>query len=425
MMRREDRKKFLALAIRVALVFLIVMAAAFIISQFFLSDFSNTLLEATLSDALADTREMGEFIADRLNQGFISPTDRARISQTMEKYGFIYIVASDKDGGVVFNMGLKEAKAFSEFQEIGIFPRVLTGPNFRVPVYDAVVPMPDNRYLHAGIPQEGLTPELAKVTDSAGRVLAILFALALGLISVGVTYAIVMLRRVKFLRGEMERQSRLVYLGEIAGSLAHEIRNPLNTINMNIQLLEEQMGQTDENAAKKIHRVRNEVIRLDSILTSFLRFARPPKLSPKKVDVKDLLTRIEDFFGPEVEGAGIHLEVDIEEDMPPVNGDPEQLRQLFLNLLLNARDATAKGGKIRISAWKTTRRVHVAVEDNGCGIEKKELEKIFEPYKTSKEHGTGVGLAIVRRIVMDHGGSIRVESTVGQGTTFTVSLPKR
>jgi signal transduction histidine kinase len=223
----------------------------------------------------------------------------------------------------------------------------------------------------------------------------------------------------------MERQSRLVYLGEIAGSLAHEIRNPLNTINMNVQLLEEQLVDKEEAVVKKIHRVRNEVIRLDGILTSFLRFARPPKLSLKKVDVRELLIKIEEFFGPEVEGAGIHLEVNLEEDLPPVHGDSEQLRQLFLNLLLNARDATPRGGNIVISAWKTPRRVHIAVEDTGCGIEKKKLDKIFEPYVTTKENGTGVGLAIVRRIVMDHGGSIRVESTVGAGTTFTVSLPRR
>jgi hypothetical protein len=185
-MRREDRKRFLALAIRAAIIFLIVVAAAYIISKFFLSDFSNTLLEATLSEALTDTREMGELISDRLNQGFISPNDRARISRTMEKYGFIYLVAADKDGGVVFNMGLKEAKAFSKFDDVGIFPRVLTGANIRIPVYDIVVMMPDNRYLHAGIPQEGLTPELAKVTDSAGNLLGILFALAIGLISVAI-----------------------------------------------------------------------------------------------------------------------------------------------------------------------------------------------------------------------------------------------
>lgn len=424
-MRREDRKRFLALAIRAAIIFLIVVASAYIISKFFLSDFSNTLLEATLSEALTDTREMGELISDRLNQGFISPNDRARISRTMEKYGFIYLVAADRDGGVVFNMGLKEAKAFSKFDDVGIYPRVLTGTNIRIPVYDIVVMMPDNRYLHAGIPQEGLTPELAKVTDSAGNLLGILFALAIGLISVAITYSIVMLRRVKFLRGEMERQSRLVYLGEIAGSLAHEIRNPLNTINMNVQLLEEQLSDKDDAVVKKIHRVRNEVIRLDGILTSFLRFARPPKLSLKKVDVRELITKIEEFFGPEVEGAGIHLEVHMEEDLPPVHGDPEQLRQLFLNLLLNARDATPEGGNIRISVWRTPRRVHIAVEDTGCGIDKKNLDKIFEPYVTSKEKGTGVGLAIVRRIVMDHGGSIRVESTVGTGTTFTVSLPRR
>jgi len=413
------------LALRSALIFLIVVVAAFVISSFFLADFSDTLLEATLSDAMTDTREMGELITERLREGFISPTDRAKISRTMDKYGFIYLVASNRDGGVVFNMGLKEAMVFAKYDDIGIYPRVITGKGLRIPVYDVSVRMADGRYLHAGIPQEGLTPELAKVTDSAGDMLRILFALALGLISVAVTYSVVMLRRVKVLRGEMERQSRLVYLGEIAGSLAHEIRNPLNTINMNIQLLDEQLADSDERTSSKIRRVRNEIIRLDGILTSFLRFARPPKLSIRKVNLSELLTKIMDFFSPEVEGAGIHLQIDLAEDLPTIHGDPEQLRQLFLNLLLNARDATEKDGSMKITAWKTPRRVHIAVSDTGCGIEKKELGKIFEPYVTSKENGTGVGLAIVRRIVMDHAGSIRVESEVGKGTTFTVSLPRK
>ncbi len=424
-MRRSDRKKFVALTLISVLIFILVVGAAYAISRLFLADFSNTLLEATLADALTDTREMGKLISNRLGEGFISPTDRARISMTMEKYGFIYIVAADKDGGVVFNMGLKEAKSFSEFGETGIIPRVLLGPGFRIPVYDVVVGMPGRRTLHAGIPQEGLTPELANVTDRAGDMLRLLFALALGLISIAITYSVVMLQRVKVLRGEMERQSRLVYLGEIAGSLAHEIRNPLNTINMNIQLLDEQMGSPDEKIKKKIRRVRNEVIRLDGILTSFLRFARPPKLSMKHIAPGEFLTKIAEFFGPEVERAGIHLKLELPGDLPTIHGDNEQLRQLFLNLLLNARDATQTGGKITISAWKTTRRVHVSISDTGCGIEKKDLEEVFEPYVTSKEEGTGVGLAIVRRIAMDHGGSIRVESKVGEGTTFTVSLPRK
>ena len=194
---------------------------------------------------------------------------------------------------------------------------------------------------------------------------------------------------------------------------------------MNVQLLEEQLSDKDDNTIKKINRVRNEVVRLDGILTSFLRFARPPKLTINRVDITILLTKLAEFFSPEVESSGIHLKLDLGEGLPVVHGDPEQLRQLFLNLLLNARDATDKGGIITISTWKTPRRVHIAVSDTGCGIEKKELERIFEPYITSKEKGTGVGLAIVRRIVMDHSGSIRVESNIGEGTTFTVSLPRR
>jgi signal transduction histidine kinase len=233
-----------------------------------------------------------------------------------------------------------------------------------------------------------------------------------------------MFRKMKVLRSEVERQRRLAYLGEIAGNLAHEIRNPLNTINMNIQLLDEKLSSADEKTREKLSRIRSEIIRLDGILTSFLKFARPPRLAIEKVDITEVLSKLIEFFGPEVENAGQHLRLDIREEIPPIRGDPEQLRQLFLNLLLNARDASSGSGEIIISAHKTARRVHVSVSDSGCGIEKNQLERIFEPYITNRDKGTGIGLAIVRRVAMDHNGSIRVESTVGKGTTFTVSLPR-
>ena len=423
-MRTSERKKAIKTALRVAFIFLVVVAGGFAISRFFLADFSNTLLETTLSDALSDTRDMGRFISERLNEGFISPNDRARIREIKDKYGFVYIVAANPDGGVVFNMGVPQALNLGKLQSRGISPLVLTGPGVRIPVYDIAVGMPDGRVLHAGIPQEGLTPELAEVTDKAGNLLRVLFALALGGIAASIVYGGFMLQRVKHLRSEVERQSRLAYLGEIAGSLAHEIRNPLNTINMNIQLLDERLSSADEKTRAKLKRIRSEIVRLDGILTSFLKFARPPKLNIERVDIPQLLSRLVEFFGPEVEGAGLHLRLDIRGEIPPIRGDSEQLRQLFLNLLLNARDASSDSGEIVISAYKTTRRVHISVADEGCGIEKKRLDKIFEPYITDKPNGTGVGLAIVRRVAMDHGGSIRVESKVGEGTTFTVSLPR-
>ncbi|MCK5833521.1 GHKL domain-containing protein [bacterium] len=424
MMRTEERKKAIKIAMRAALVFVAVVLGAYAISRFYLADFSETLLEATLSDALTDTRELSGFISDRLEEGFISPNDRARIREIKEKYGFVYIVAADSDGGVVFNMGIAEALNLGKEQNIGILPLVLTGPGVRIPVYDIAVTMPGSRMLHAGIPQEGLTPELAKVTDMAGNLLRVLFALALGGISAAIAYGGFMVRRVKRLRQEIERQSRLAYLGEIAGSLAHEIRNPLNTINMNIQLLDEKLSNGDDKTKTKLTRIRSEIIRLDGILTSFLRFARPPKLNLVKINIVEVLTRLVEFFGPELENSGLRLRLDLLEEIPEIRGDAEQLRQLFLNLILNARDASDKGDEITITISKTPRRVHITVLDQGCGIEKNRIERIFKPYTTTKENGTGVGLAIVRRVAMDHGGSVRVESKAGEGTSFTVSLPR-
>ncbi len=423
-MKTTEQKRVVKATMRAAFIFLIVVGGGYAISQFFLADFSNTLLETTLSDALSDTKDMGKFISEKLNEGFISPNDRARIQEIKDKYGFVYIVAADPDGGVVFNMGVPQAFTLGKVHSKGVSPLVLKGPGVHIPVYDIAVGMPGGRVLHAGIPQEGLAPELAEVTNQAGNLLRILFALALGGIAATIVYGGYMFRKVKVLRSEVERQRRLAYLGEIAGNLAHEIRNPLNTINMNIQLLDEKLSSADDKTREKLSRIRSEIIRLDGILTSFLKFARPPRLAIEKVDITEVLSKLIEFFGPEVENAGQHLSLDIREEIPPIRGDPEQLRQLFLNLLLNARDASSGSGEIIISAHKTARRVHVSVSDSGCGIEKNQLERIFEPYITNRDKGTGIGLAIVRRVAMDHSGSIRVESTVGKGTTFTVSLPR-
>ena len=210
----------------------------------------------------------------------------------------------------------------------------------------------------------------------------------------------------------------------MASGLAHEIRNPLNTIDMNLQLIEEEMKETDERFRKRFKRVKDELERLDAILSGFLRFTRPPKLSVKRTDINELVNKTVRFFQPECISKGVTIELSLADGLPKIFLDSKQVEQMLLNLLSNARDATQRGGKIRVSTQRTRQGVRLVVEDTGCGIPKEKLADIFKPYFTTKQGGTGIGLSIVKRIAEEHSAKIQIESTPGKGTKFVVEFPK-
>ena len=237
-------------------------------------------------------------------------------------------------------------------------------------------------------------------------------------------YTLWLLKRVGQLESEIGRKNRLAYLGEVASGLAHEIRNPLNTIGMNLQLIDEEIKSTDEQFRKRFERVKGELERLDTILSGFLRFTRPPKLSIERTDINELVNKTVRFFQPECISKGITLELSLADGLPRIFVDGKQVEQMLLNLLTNARDATRRGGRIKVTTQKIRQGVRIIVEDTGCGIPKEKLTEVFKPYFTTKQGGTGIGLSIVKRIAEEHSARIQVESTLGKGTRFIVEFPK-
>ncbi len=236
-------------------------------------------------------------------------------------------------------------------------------------------------------------------------------------------YAFILTRRIKASRRETEMREHLAYLGKLSRGLTHELRNPLNTIMMNLQMIAEDIP-AEPHQLKRLERIKRELKRLEDNLTSFLRFARPPELRLRREELNEVVQHTADFFLPECRSAGIELSLELGHGLPRVLIDRRQIEQALLNLLLNAKLFTSKAGKITIRTGEENNKPYISISDTGKGIPKEELPHLFSPYYTRRKGGSGVGLALVKRIMEEHGGSIRVMSKPGEGTVFTLYLPR-
>jgi signal transduction histidine kinase len=232
---------------------------------------------------------------------------------------------------------------------------------------------------------------------------------------------------------QMKERDRLAALGEMAAGLAHEIRNPLAAIKGATQYLDPHRLPGDDREFLEI--IVEEVNRLNGVVTQFLDYSRPLRSALAPGDVNDILQRTFRLLGPDVP-AGIHIDLDLSPGLPRVNCDPEQLKQVFLNLALNAFQAMPRGGRMAVSTrlagdelapWREAHAradsVEIRFRDTGPGIPLEARENVFVPFYTTKEKGTGLGLAISQRIVKAHQGTIAVSSPPGGGAEFVIALP--
>jgi signal transduction histidine kinase len=237
------------------------------------------------------------------------------------------------------------------------------------------------------------------------------------------------LGRTRELESQLHQAEKGAVVGRLAAAIAHEIRNPLNYINLTLDHLRSSFAPTDEEKRKTFARLteqlKQEVARINRHITDFLKYSRPTKLELQEVDLR---AEVEDALRL-VEGRTeeCHIETKIveQEGLLPVVADREALRSVITNLVINAVEAIdGDGGSVSIALSNLSdKSVKVEITDTGCGIGPEDIAKVFEPYFSTKETGTGLGLAIVRKAVDDHGGTITVTSKEGQGTTFTIILP--
>ncbi len=263
-------------------------------------------------------------------------------------------------------------------------------------------------------------------------------------------------------RSMLAYSRKLVALGRLTAGLAHEVKNPLNAMMIHLELLrtklragalqpagnlaeaqsakaggrtaslglalaagdEAELSPLTRGALDHVEIIEKEVRRLDEVVQGFLKFSRPEDLRLQPVRISSIFDEIPPIVRPEAENHGVSVELTCPDSLPAVHGDAAMLRQAFLNLALNACQAMPRGGSLRLTAGLSGGRVEVRIADTGVGIRPEDLSRIFDLYFTTKEHGTGIGLSMVYRIVQLHDGDIEVESTPGRGTTFRVLLPQ-
>ncbi|MBI5416715.1 GHKL domain-containing protein [Candidatus Poribacteria bacterium] len=244
------------------------------------------------------------------------------------------------------------------------------------------------------------------------------------LILIAFLYASHAINKSVVLETRVMQAEKLAYVGELASGLAHEIRNPLNAMGLNIQMLEEDCAlKVDEKEINKMKKIHNEIFHLEKILTAFLDFAKPNLLEKEPTNIKDLILEIVDLMKPEMEKKQIDLSLELEKNIPLIHLDRKKVKQAIYNLIINAIQASNEAGKILLKVSISGKKLYLEIIDNGCGMSEDTQKKIFTLFYSSKEGGTGIGLSVVQKIAREHNGEIAVKSKLGEGSNFTIILP--
>jgi signal transduction histidine kinase len=248
------------------------------------------------------------------------------------------------------------------------------------------------------------------------------------------------LRRNRELEEQLQRAERSAVVGRLASGIAHEIRNPLNFMNLSIDHLREKLTAppASEQAAEAARAeavgilglIKDEVGRLNRLVSDFLSYGRPAKLKLREVDLRALLEEVLGLVRAQAEQQGVSVSLAVEESDTPRGRDTttvvgvEQIKTCFSNLVINAVQAMPDGGELKVTLAPEELHLKITIADTGHGIAPEAMRQIFEPYFSTKETGIGLGLPLTKKLIEDHGGEITVASEVGRGTTFTVLLPR-
>lgn len=233
---------------------------------------------------------------------------------------------------------------------------------------------------------------------------------------------------VRNIQEKIEESIKLSTIGHMAAGTAHEIRNPLTTVKGLLQLIEAKLEKGTlwrNNLQEYTSMMLEEIDKINEIITDFIFLAEPSKPFMKKIDVNDLITSVAGFTRGEALRLDIHVILELSKDLFSVCGDSKQLKQVLLNVFNNAYQAMVSGGSLLIKTYNMPVENMVAIEinDTGQGMPEHVIEKIYDPFFTTKNEGIGLGLAIAKRVLHIHGGNIRVHSQPGLGTCFTILLP--
>ena len=230
-------------------------------------------------------------------------------------------------------------------------------------------------------------------------------------------------------RNEQDSTTRLAFLGSMVGALAHELKNPLSTMNLNLQLLMEDLKEPstpmESRILNKLSLLKNETSRLQSILEEFLHYARPHRMEPELLSISSIMDEVLDFMEPGLRTHGITVHKLYTQTVELYPIDRTSFKMVLVNLIVNAEQAMGdEGGELIVRTDRGPRSITIHVIDTGPGVPEDIRERIFDVYFSTKRTGTGMGLAHSRRIIEDHGGTLTVDSEVGKGSDFRIELPR-
>ncbi len=229
---------------------------------------------------------------------------------------------------------------------------------------------------------------------------------------------------------EMIENEKISSILLLAGGVAHELGNPLNTLNIHLQLIQRQLRKMEpteeaDRIRESVEICSGEVGRLDGIINHFLKAVRPSPPDFQDIRLLDLIEEVLRTQADELADRDIRVDVELNRDLPVILGDRNQLKQVFFNIFKNAMDAMDAGGQLRVRAWSDEHSVFLQIADTGSGISRDDLSKVFQPYYTTKKRGHGLGMMIVQRIMRDHGGHVGIESKEGVGTAIFLQFTQK
>jgi signal transduction histidine kinase len=428
---RRFERRLLAVSIVSGLLFLVVLAAFSIL-------IFRSLSSRFVASALEESRAEAESIARRLAVpgAPLRVSERTRETELylhsvlQEKRTVEYITVTDKEGRQLYEGRAEGRREF--FDERPTPSLDLPGGTGRRSTetsrdYDIAVPIENIGFVHVGVSKDAVEARLKQMRSDLVTKTAISAAIALLALALTDVFLWRLLERNRKLEKARAEDRRLSQLGEVAAGLAHEIRNPLHSIGLNLQNLQDRFPGENE----RFELARTEVKRLDRLVGDFLAYARPAALRPEEFEVAPFVRGVCELASFESKGSGVEIRPGVLPDAT-VRWDAGKMRQVVWNLVRNAVEASSDGAapagspkRVLVEAEPKEDDVEIRVVDSGAGISAENLAKIPSLFFTTKKGGSGLGLMVASRIVKDHGGVLSIASKPGQGTTVSVRLPAR
>jgi len=405
---------------------------------------SQREIERVLLETRAEAEDIAGRIAERANQGTdlytviaVERETRTYIADVLRQRGLVSeITVYDKDGVLVYRQNSEEDRPVPGKPLLPQGPSEIPGEGGLMRTeedetrheYHVDEPIGDFGTLRIGIDEKDLQERIGDLRHELLGQAGILGVVTTVLLVGSFLLIAALLRRGHKLEEQAAESERMAYIGTLASGLAHEIRNPLNSLNLNMQMLEEELDGRGEvsTGGRLLGITRREIARLERLVTDFLSYARPRPLEIEEGPAGDLLEQARELLAGEARARRAELSAVDHTGGAVLQVDPGQMRQLVLNLAQNALTAAAEHAaepRVVLAAAQRGSMVELRVEDNGPGIPPEARERVFDIFYSTRKGGTGLGLAIVARIARNHGGRVEIDSEPGEGTTVRVLLP--